>query len=100
MEQNCYVYWLKHKSTGKKYIGSKWYNDGKRSYKYTAKMQQEQNFELFLKENKSFIIGRCKTETKIDRIWDNNGNKNMMINPDNFDCNKHIKERIKNDNKN
>lgn len=85
---------------GPKNKGFKWYNDSKQSYKYTAKMQQEQDFELFLEGNPAFTRGRCARETQLGKMWVNDGIKNMMITPNIFNSDKHTTGRMANGNKN
>ena len=53
---------------GPKNKGFKWYHDGTESYKYTPKQQKELPFEVFLKYNPEFSIGRIP-------YWLNNENR-------------------------
>lgn len=47
---------------GPKNKGFIWYNDGKTSYKYTKKRQQEKNINIFLRENRQYKMGRILPE--------------------------------------
>jgi hypothetical protein len=70
------------KKGGPRNRGFKWYNDGKKYYKYTVAQQEKISFDQFIKTN-SFSKG--KLPNNIDKIWVNDGNKNYMIPRNEFD---------------
>jgi hypothetical protein len=63
---------------GPKNKGFIWYNDGVNEFKYTANMQIMKSFDEFIDENIQFKKGIIKKRTS-DKIWVNDGNKNYMI---------------------
>jgi general stress protein YciG len=62
---------------GPKNKGFRWYNDSINSFKYTPKQIEIKPFDEFIRENKSFFVGRMPE--KIKRVWCNNGKKNFFI---------------------
>lgn len=70
------------KKGGPKNKGFKWYNDGKKSFKYTLKQQNEKDYDLFLKEN-NYFPGKLSNHKGL--IWVNDGIKNYMIEEKFFD---------------
>lgn len=79
------------KKGGSRNKGFKWYNDGKKSYKYTAKQQREMSFEQFIKTS-GFLPG--KIPNNVDKIWVNDGEKNYMISKCDYDKTKHQLRRL------
>ena len=71
--------------------GFKWYNDGEKSYKYTAKQQKEKSFDDFINESD---FSKGKIPNNADRIWVNDGNKNYMIMKNDYDNTKHQLGRL------
>lgn len=71
------------KRGGLKNKGFKWYNDGNKDYKYTAKQQTELPFEDFLTET-GFNKGRTNSKSS-GTMWVNDGIKNYMIAKEDFD---------------
>lgn len=72
------------KRGGPKNKGFRWYNDGSKDYKYTAKQQAELSFEEFLSENPEYRPDRLKREYKPreksrGKRTLTNGIKNIML---------------------
>lgn len=72
------------KRGGPKNKGFRWYNDGSKDYKYTAKQQAELSFEEFLSENPEYRPDRLKREYKPreksrGKRTLTNGVKNIML---------------------
>lgn len=51
---------------GKKNLGSRWYHDGTKSFKYTTEMMQSLPFDDFLRQHPEFQNGRAIHETQVD----------------------------------
>lgn len=65
---------------GPKNKGFRWYNDGKKSYKYTVKQQSIKSFQDFIIENPQFSPGRNTILT--GKKWCNDGINNYFISLD------------------
>lgn len=65
---------------GPKNKGFRWYTDGEKSYKYTAKQQAVKSFEDFIIENPQFSPGHKVSTT--GRKWCNDGVNNYFVSLD------------------
>jgi hypothetical protein len=83
---------IRGKKGGKKNIGSRYYKDDTREYKY---MHDDASFENFLNEHPEYKKGRITTSSK-NKIWVNDGIKNFMKSPD-FDTEIYKKGKLKHD---
>jgi len=82
------------KKGGPKNKGFRWYNDGEKNYKYSVKKQKIKNFEDFLVDEGKYIAG--KIPNNVNKIWVNNGIKNMMVGVDDYNPAIHSKGRLGN----
>lgn len=80
------------KKGGKKNMGSIYYNDGEKEFKFFP--SENESFEKFLMNNEKFKRGRLTTSSK-GKIWVNDGERNYLK-FDDYDKNLYTKGKIKN----